>query len=208
CTECGDRTVKYDAFKTLSLAIPAKAKAGAGAEEEERTLEDCLSAFESPSLCPGVDCTVCMSKVTKSTRQCVALAPTILVLQLKRFPSPSAKDVSPVSFGPSAAFGTPPLPYELTGVVSHRGRTLKSGHYTANVRVGGGIPPSRRKPRRSSSASSSPLVDPTALLDPSGAPEGGTTPAEEQSESEEKSGTSVEGGLLLFKAQPVRGSSE
>ena len=43
-----------------------------------------------------------------------------------------------VHFAPRMSLGTDSASYNLTGVVSHRGPTLLSGHYTANAKCEGG----------------------------------------------------------------------
>ena len=79
CIICGDKTCKYDSFKTLPLAIPEMKKEGG-----ETSIFECLESFERKEEVEGVECDVCGGKVVKETSQRIVEAPKVLVIQLKR----------------------------------------------------------------------------------------------------------------------------
>mmetsp|Transcript_9461 Transcript_9461/g.15674 ORF Transcript_9461/g.15674 Transcript_9461/m.15674 type:complete len:728 (+) Transcript_9461:77-2260(+) len=142
CQTCKKISLTRDRYMDLSLDIHS---------ENIHTLSDALENFtmdETLDADNKVTCERCKEKrvVTKGLR--LATAPTMLVINYKRFTydmygrmSRIAKNVSfPLrlvikDFMSKANRGKPP-PYSLVAVLVHKGRTCDRGHYVAYVRKG------------------------------------------------------------------------
>lgn len=141
CQTCGKTSLTRDRYMDLSLDITGNVATLDGALEkftEEETLSDSNKVF----------CSRCQVKrdVTKGLR--LATAPTMLVINYKRFAYDMYGRMSrlskPVHFPlrleigeymSRANRGKPP-PYTLVAVLVHRGRSCDCGHYFAYVRKG------------------------------------------------------------------------
>lgn len=142
CQTCKKISLTRDRYMDLSLDINST---------NIKTLDDALENFtmdETLDADNKVTCTRCKTKrvVTKGLR--LATAPTMLVINYKRFTydmygrmSRIAKNVSfPLrlvikDFMSKANLGKPP-PYSLVAVLVHKGRSCDRGHYIAYVRKG------------------------------------------------------------------------
>ena len=142
CQTCKKVSLTRDRYMDLSLEIN---------NDNIHTLSDALENFtmdETLDADNKVTCERCQAKrvVTKGLR--LATAPTMLVINYKRFTydmygrmSRIAKNVSfPLrlvikDFMSKANRGKPP-PYSLVAVLVHYGRTCDRGHYVAYVRKG------------------------------------------------------------------------
>ncbi|KAL7544601.1 hypothetical protein ACHAWF_007972, partial [Thalassiosira exigua] len=142
CRTCRKTSLTRDRYMDLSLDI---------ADRSTNTLEKALAKFVEEEVLDGdnmVNCSRCKTKrpVTKGLR--LATAPTMLVLNYKRFAYDNygrlVRLSKPVSFPlrlelggcmSKANRGTPP-PYTLVAVLVHRGRSCDCGHYFAYVRKG------------------------------------------------------------------------
>lgn len=142
CQTCKKISLTRDRYMDLSLDINSN---------NIQTLDDALENFtmdETLDADNKVTCTRCKAKrvVTKGLR--LATAPTMLVINYKRFTydmygrmSRIAKNVSfPLrlvikDFMSRANLGKPP-PYSLVAVLVHKGRSCDRGHYIAYVRKG------------------------------------------------------------------------
>ncbi len=142
CQTCKKISLTRDRYMDLSLDINSNSI---------QTLEDALENFtmdETLDADNKVTCTRCKAKrvVTKGLR--LATAPTMLVINYKRFTydmygrmSRIAKNVSfPLrlvikDFMSKANRGKPP-PYSLVAVLVHKGQSCHRGHYIAYVRKG------------------------------------------------------------------------
>ncbi len=142
CQTCKKISLTRDRYMDLSLDINSK---------NIHTLSDALENFtmdETLDADNKVTCTRCKAKrvVTKGLR--LATAPTMLVINYKRFTYDMygrmlriAKHVSfPLrlvikDFMSKANLGKPP-PYSLVAVLVHKGRSCDRGHYIAYVRKG------------------------------------------------------------------------
>lgn len=142
CQTCRKTSLTRDRYMDLSLDI---------ADKNINTLEKAFEKFtEDETLCHDnmVTCSRCKVKrvVTKGLR--LATAPTMLVINYKRFAYDNYGRLSrlskPVNFPlrleisnymSRANRGKPP-PYTLVAVLVHRGRSCDCGHYFAYVRKG------------------------------------------------------------------------
>ena len=142
CQTCNKVSLTRDRYMDLSLDIN---------NDSIHTLTDALENFtmdETLNDDNKVTCTRCKAKrvVTKGLR--LATAPTMLVINYKRFAydmygrmSRIAKNVSfPLrlvikDFMSKANRGKPP-PYTLVAVLVHKGRSCNRGHYIAYIRKG------------------------------------------------------------------------
>jgi len=142
CQTCHKTSLTRDRYMDLSLDI---------ADKSTNTLERALEKFtEEETLCHDnmVTCSRCKVKrvVTKGLR--LATAPTMLVINYKRFAYDNYGRLSRLSkqvhfplrldiggYMSRANRGKPP-PYTLIAVLVHRGRSCDCGHYFAYVRKG------------------------------------------------------------------------
>lgn len=142
CQTCNKISLTRDRYMDLSLDINSKSIHTLSDALENFTMEETLDADNK------VTCTRCKTKrvVTKGLR--LATAPTMLVINYKRFAydlygrmSRISKNVSfPLrlvikDFMSKANRGKPP-PYSLVAVLVHKGRSCDRGHYIAYVRKG------------------------------------------------------------------------
>mmetsp|Transcript_28240 Transcript_28240/g.56818 ORF Transcript_28240/g.56818 Transcript_28240/m.56818 type:complete len:708 (+) Transcript_28240:220-2343(+) len=142
CQTCKKISLTRDRYMDLSLDINSKSIHTLSDALENFTMDETLDADNK------VTCTRCKAKrvVTKGLR--LATAPTMLVINYKRFAydmygrmSRIAKNVSfPLrlvikDFMSKANRGKPP-PYSLVAVLVHKGRSCDRGHYIAYVRKG------------------------------------------------------------------------
>jgi len=142
CQTCKKISLTRDRYMDLSLDINSKSIHTLSDALENFTMEETLDADNK------VTCTRCKTKrvVTKGLR--LATAPTMLVINYKRFAydmygrlSRISKNVSfPLrlvikDFMSEANRGKPP-PYSLVAVLVHKGRSCDRGHYIAYVRKG------------------------------------------------------------------------
>ncbi|EJK46029.1 hypothetical protein THAOC_35324 [Thalassiosira oceanica] len=141
CQTCGKTSLTRDRYMDLSLDITGNVATLDGALEkftEEETLSDSNKVF----------CSRCQLKrvMTKGLR--LATAPTMLVINYKRFAYDMYGRMSrlskPVHFPLRLEIGEymsranrgKPQPYTLVAVLVHRGRSCDRGHYFAYVRKG------------------------------------------------------------------------
>ena len=141
CQTCGKTSLTRDRYMDLSLDITGNVATLDGALEkftEEETLSDSNKVF----------CSRCQVKqaMTKGLR--LATAPTMLVINYKRFAYDMYGRMSrlskPVHFPLRLEIGEymsranrgKPQPYTLVAVLVHRGRSCDRGHYFAYVRKG------------------------------------------------------------------------
>eukprot|EP00970_Alexandrium_tamarense_P006754 scaffold1177_cov192-Alexandrium_tamarense.AAC.6 len=142
CKICGKSSLTRDRYMDLSLDI---------VDRDITSLEDALAKFTEEELLDHdnmVTCSRCKVKrpVTKGLR--LATAPTMLVINYKRFAYDNYGRLSRLSkqvkfplrlelkeFMSRANRGKPP-PYSLVAVLVHRGRSCDCGHYFAYVRKG------------------------------------------------------------------------
>jgi ubiquitin carboxyl-terminal hydrolase 44/49 len=151
CQRCKRVSSTEEPFWQLTLDLPRDASAGAArrsarmvsprrAPEQARstvscTLRDCFEAFSAPETVPQYACDHCPSRQTAIKSLHVVEMPQVLVVVLKRF----RWDGNGTKIDTTVSFDLDDIDfngtnYELTGVVVHHGRTLRSGHYTAYLR--------------------------------------------------------------------------
>eukprot|EP00928_Gymnodinium_smaydae_P088234 TRINITY_DN72340_c0_g1_i1.p1 TRINITY_DN72340_c0_g1~~TRINITY_DN72340_c0_g1_i1.p1 ORF type:complete len:641 (+),score=113.13 TRINITY_DN72340_c0_g1_i1:96-2018(+) len=150
CTNrsCGNCSSSFESFMDLCLDIT----------EATDSVEDCFRLFVAPERLDkknGWTCEVCKQTVRARKQLTIYQAPSVLVVQLKRFRAvmgglDRGKVTKPVSFKtdlnlrPYVCIGSPeankPLLYELRAVIVHLDKAGFShfGHYIAYVRVAGG----------------------------------------------------------------------
>lgn len=142
CQTCRYTSLTRDRYMDLSLDI---------ADRSVTDLPQALRNFTKTELLDEdnmVECGRCKEKRVVSKGLRLATAPTVLVVQLKRFAfdmygrmTRLNKDVKyPLrleigKYMSKANRATPP-PYELVGVLVHSGRTCDSGHYLSYVKSG------------------------------------------------------------------------
>mmetsp|Transcript_17554 Transcript_17554/g.36876 ORF Transcript_17554/g.36876 Transcript_17554/m.36876 type:complete len:721 (+) Transcript_17554:739-2901(+) len=142
CCTCRKSSLTRDRYMDLSLDI---------ADRDITSLERALDKFTEEELLDGDNmftCSRCQVKraVTKGLR--LATAPTMLVINFKRFASDNYGRISRLSksiefplrleiadYMSRTNRGKPP-PYTLVAVLVHRGRSCDCGHYFAYVRKG------------------------------------------------------------------------
>ncbi|XP_019359690.1 PREDICTED: inactive ubiquitin carboxyl-terminal hydrolase 50 [Gavialis gangeticus] len=135
CLECQNTTVKNEVFTVLSLPIPS---------ETACSLQDCLDCFFQQDILTWnnqIQCSWCGTKQDTAVKTCLAKAPKIVILHLKRFDCQGSYkrklgtdihyplnnlDLSPYVY---PLFRKNPK-YSLCAVVNHFGY-LDGGHYTA-----------------------------------------------------------------------------
>jgi len=142
CKTCGKTSLTRDRYMDLSLDIADKSVNTLARALEKFTEEETLSDDNM------VTCSRCKVKrpVTKGLR--LATAPTMLVINYKRFAYDNYGRLSRLSkqvhfplrldiadYMSRANRGKPP-PYTLVAVLVHRGRSCDCGHYFAYVRKG------------------------------------------------------------------------
>jgi len=143
CQTCRYSSLTRDRYMDLSLDISDKSVTDLPQALRHFTKTEFLDEDNM------VECGRCKEKRVVSKGLRLATAPTVLVLQLKRFAfdmygrmTRLNKDVKyPLhleigDYMSRANRATPP-PYELVGVLVHAGRTCDSGHYFSYVKMGG-----------------------------------------------------------------------
>ncbi|KAJ3341211.1 Ubiquitin carboxyl-terminal hydrolase 36 [Gonapodya sp. JEL0774] len=178
-----------DAHEFLRYLVEGMQKSAAGGENLDinhcSTLNRALERFTRKEKLTGGErwkCPKC--KVPRDAEKWVTIhgAPKVLCVQLKRFgfggmgsgggygyggaeklshrvAFPALLDISPFMSPTSTTSRQPPHWYALTGLVSHRGRSTRSGHYVAYVRPA--LPLEARPPVRPGDA---PRVTPSSWL--------------------------------------------
>lgn len=123
----GQKSIKYDVFKTLSLPISQE-------ENAETSLETLLANFSQEEMLSD-------SGDNKSKKLELYKAPRTLIIQLKRFKQQSAteykKITTKVSYPERLALNTPAdgqVQFDLFAIVLHSG-SLSGGHYTAQIKT-------------------------------------------------------------------------
>ena len=148
CPDCGNESVKFDVYSTISLPLPTNKKSSV-------TLADCLKEFTDSEILDEENawyCTKCKKHVCARKLITLWSTPDILILHLKRFRYEKCArggivrnkvedrvifpvdnlDMTPYIMGPTSP--SAPAVYKLFGVSEHTGCTANSGHYTATVR--------------------------------------------------------------------------
>lgn len=140
CTQCGYESNTYDPFLDLSLEI-----------NHASSLEKALHRFTAGETLDGANKYKCPKEnvgVRAIKRITIETAPSVLVVQLKRFEfSLSGRKISrQVEFQPTLDLSPymshkpkQPEKYDLYGVLVHQGHSMHSGHYYCYIKgsVGG-----------------------------------------------------------------------
>jgi len=149
CPKCGNESVKFDVFSTISLPVPNPKNDG------PLSLGNCLKEFTTAEQLDEQNawyCSQCKKHVCARKLITLWSTPDILIFHLKRFKYDKCArrglvrnkvedqvtfpvdnlDMSPYIMGP--VYKESPAVYKLFGVSEHTGCTANSGHYTATVR--------------------------------------------------------------------------
>lgn len=142
CTECGEKSVRYEPWGVLKAPIPGADKAGAPAP----TLRDCIATAFSSETLDDYTCDKCKKKGSARIEHSISRLPQYLILSLKRFTNTGAKvrarigyDPCDISFTDWRAWpslqGEAQAHYRLYATVEHLG-TCHGGHYIMRARDG------------------------------------------------------------------------
>ena len=152
CRTCNSKITTDEVFAPLAINITEKLSRARDFLREKKTatsVEELLQRFseEEELDMNRYDCTEC-GKLTNATRQMkFAVAPKILVIQLKRFQRfLKGRKMATVKLEEIISFQDKLLldstmgnlsqktRYSLKGIIVHQGKTLSNGHYIAYVR--------------------------------------------------------------------------
>lgn len=139
CTSCQFKNIRYEAFDLVPLVI----------QQQDLTLEASLRAYTQSESLADYKCDNCKQQGTSALQQQFARLPDLFCLQIRRFDSKDAKNLSQVEFplrdldmSPYFLRDKPvgndhhfqgPFIYDAYAVVLHAGG-LRSGHYWSYVR--------------------------------------------------------------------------
>lgn len=142
CTECGERSVRYEPWGVLKAPIPGADKVGAPAP----TLRDCIAAAFASETLDDYTCEKCKKKGSARIEHSISRLPQYLILSLKRFTNTGAKvrariayDPCNISFSDWRAWNSLQAEgaahYRVYATVEHLG-TSHGGHYIMRARDG------------------------------------------------------------------------
>ena len=139
CNECGGTSIKTEESRVVSLEIPEG--------KPKLSVMDCWKSFFSEERllskdgwkCGQVEYGRCHGGTFATKQFRMTTEPPLLIIHLKRFKTASSgrshKCSNPVVVPLKLTLSSQ---YSLCGMVRHHGKSLASGHYTAEVGGGGG----------------------------------------------------------------------
>jgi ubiquitin C-terminal hydrolase len=142
CTDCGEKSVRYEPWGILKLPIPGADKAGAPAP----TLQQCIASAFAKETLDDYTCDKCKRRGGANIENSISRLPKNLILSLKRFTNTGAKvratiayDEDNISFSEWRTWPALQLEknahYRVYATVEHLGSS-RGGHYIMRARDG------------------------------------------------------------------------
>ena len=136
CQRCFHSYTKTEPFGLLSLSFPDRNNEHNVSHTHD--VYDFLEDFVTPEIISGYNCAHCRIQNPTEKTLDILSTPKVLVLQLNRFKGlQKIKDFvrfpSQLRLNYASVGDREHQLYRLTGVVCHKGRSLRSGHYVAFV---------------------------------------------------------------------------
>jgi ubiquitin C-terminal hydrolase len=142
CTDCGEKSVRYEPWGVLKAPIPGADKVGAPAP----VLRDCIAAAFSSETLDDYTCDKCNKRGSARIEHSISRLPQYLILSLKRFTNAGAKVRARIGYDPtnislaewrawSSLQSASQAQYRLYATIEHLG-TSHGGHYIMRARDG------------------------------------------------------------------------